>query len=266
VRRIAVCLFIILVLSSCVTSTKKAEKITLDGVADFSSSFVSFMRTLPAGGAPIFFAAAPRMSDREAEIDGCLASAAAQASKFIAAQASSYFLVKENNRDLFYLEGLDVLYDTALAEELLDDLTILRELQDRNGSYILARLDSHTIDPIPYTPSLSGKEPAWVKVYPSIKGYYVGIGVAQRAGRFDSSIADADDRAMEEIIKQMSVSMFTDRRDIEVDNVGTAFAQDRTEFSDEIVLGFYVLARWVSPDGSNYYSLAVCPRDKNTRP
>jgi len=256
-----------LVLSSCISTGEKTARETLDGAADFSTSaYASFMNTPAMGGSPVFFAAAPRMSDRDSEVEVCLASAAAQASKFIAARASSYFLVKENNRDLFYLEGLDVQYDRALAEELVEDLTILRELQDRNGTYILARLEGHSMPQVSYNLSSAAGEPRWIRDFPSIEGYYVGVGVVPRAGRLDTSVAKADDKAMEEIIKQVSVTQFTQRSDIEVDTVGTAFAQHRQEISEAVIFGFYVLSRWVSPDGSSYYSLAVCPRDKNTRP
>lgn len=266
-KRLIVCLSVVLVFASCATGGGSPSRTTLDGAVDFrTTAYSSFLDTRPAGGAPVFFAAVQRMSDREEEFDACLAAAAQQASRFIAAQASSYFIVQENNKNLLYLEGLEVQYDTALAEELMADLTVIRELQDRDGSYILARLEGHSVGPIPYNPSAAGGMPSWVRDFPSIPGYYVGVGLSQRAGRFGASIQDADDRAMEEIIRQISVSQFTDRRDIEVDTVGSAFVQKRKEISEAVVLGFYVIHRWISPDGSSYYSLAVCPRDKNTRP
>lgn len=265
-KRTAVYLIILCILASCASSGGAGSRTIIEGAADFSTpSYGSILKTLPVGDAPVFFAAAPRMSEREAEIDECLKVAAAQASRFIAARASSYFLVKENNRDLLYLEDVNVQHDTELAESLVDDLTILREYQDRNGSYILAMLEGHPIGRIPYTPSRTGGQPSWVEDFPSIPGYYVGVGVTQRAGHIAASIANADDRAMEEIIKQISVSQMTDRRDVEVETVGTAFAQERREVSEAVILGFYIMDRWVSPDGINYFSLAVCPRDKNTR-
>lgn len=251
---------------ACVSVGTESSRVVLESAADFSSpSWVSFLQTPPQGELPVFFAASPRMSNRDDEWGFCLQNAAVQASRFVAVQAVSTFLVNENNRDLFYLEDLDILYDRDLAEELVDKLVILREMQDRNGSYILASLDGYTMPTVPYSFSPVGGEPAWVKDFPSISGYYVGVGVAQRTGRFDTSVAAADDRALEEIIRQISVRQSTDRRDIEVDTVGTAFAQKRQEVSEAVVLGFYVFARWVSPDGANYYSLALCPRDKNTR-
>jgi hypothetical protein len=215
--------------------------------------------TLPDGN-PIFFAAAPRMADRKAEEEECLSRAAVQASKFIAVQAKARYISQKTNTGVGYTSEIEINYDRELAEQLKGELTVEKTYQDNEGTYMVTRLQSRRMEAIPFKPYLKKGKPTWIENTPEISGYYTAVGVAQRSRFIADSIAAADDMALEDLIKQISINIKSSRSDISVDRVGTATDQINYEEASATVAGFYVIARWRTEDGSHYYSLAVCPK------
>ena len=87
----------------------------------------------------------------------------------------------------------------------------------------------------------------------------VSVGVVQRSQYLTDSIKKADDQALANLSRQISINVKSKRTDLEVQS-GTAFAQTHYEISSTVLKGFYVLERWSSDDGNTFYTLAVCKR------
>jgi hypothetical protein len=271
---LAILIISVMGLGSCVSSPKtepekektteaKAEKppvVKVAGTIDFSAyEGGALWNTLPDGN-PLFFAAVSRMGDRDMEEEECLNRAAVQASKFIAVQAKAKFISQKSNTGVGYASDIEINYDTELAVSLKEDLSVEKTYQDNEGTYVIARLGSTQMGSIPYKVSSQGGKPAWVENPPAISGYYTAVGVAQRSRFFADSVAAADDMALEDLVKQISIGIKSARSDISVDRVGTATDQINYEEAEATVSGFYVIARWRTNDGSFHYSLAVAPK------
>ena len=66
------------------------------------------------------------------------------------------------------------------------------------------------------------------------------------------------------MIKQLSLEFTGQRNTIETDG-GTGEVQSSLEIARAEVQGFYILARWQSPDGNLFYSLGICREDQNKK-
>ncbi len=236
------------------------KAVIIDGIIDFTSSEYSYMwNTVPRDGIPVFFASTPRREFRDEERKYCLFDAARQVSLYYAARVETKQAVKSNNRDLGYMESVESGFDRDLAMKIMPDLEIIEFFQDAEGSYMLVKYPSLSLD-IDYTPQVTGwNVPSWITDVPVIDGMLVSVGVVQRSRFFTDSVKKADDQAMANLSRQISINVKSRRTDIEAGSE-TAFEQTHYEVSSSVLKGFYVLERWRSVDGSTFYSLAVCRR------
>jgi hypothetical protein len=100
--------------------------------------------------------------------------------------------------------------------------------------------------------SVREKNPSWINLLPQIKGYNFSIGVSGRYSQISESIRQADLNAIEEMLKQKSISVVSKS---DKGNYGT----NGTEYSQSAINGFYIIRRWWDKDMRNYYSLGVSP-------
>ena len=252
------------VLLSCAT-TEKQESLrrTYDAPVDFSGSeFGRMLETSPSDGSPRFFAYTGRMKDRDQEAVQCVLNAAEQASRFTAVKAVAKFYSEKVNSSIKYMRDLEVHWDRDLAVEMIDSLTVREIIQDTYGTYLVADLEGAALQ-IPYVPEMIRSEaPSWTISIPEIPGYRVSVGIALQTGYVADSFRAADDQALEDLARQVSVEIFTGRKSIE-NARGTASIQTNLEISKVIIAEFYILDRWRSPDGRYYYSLAAAPVSKS---
>lgn len=237
------------------------DPVEVNGVIDFRSEEYRFLwDTAPKGDVPVFFASSPRREFRDEEASYCLFDAARQVSLFHAARIETKQAVKSNNKDLGYKESVKSGFDRDLALKLMKDLKVISYFRDLEGSYMLVEDPSLTVN-IPYTGEFisGGDEPPWAIEVPEIEGMLVSVGVVQRSQYLSSSLKRADDQALANLSRQVSINVKSKRTDLEVQS-GTAFAETRYDVSSSILKGFYVLARWRTGDGNTYYSLAVCKK------
>ncbi len=242
------------------TSDKYPEPVIVNGVIDFTDPMYSFLwDTSPDNGTLLFFSFIPGRADREEEIKLAVSEAARQAAMLSSLKVDAKFAVMSNNKDLGYLEAIDVQYDRGLAEDLVAKIKIRQHYRDNEGTFILAELDS-----ISYKENFSvtkGKEnePDWLYNVPEIPGYLVSIGAVQRSRYKIDSIRRADEQALANLAKQVSVVVKAKRTDLESEGSGSAFSETNYEVTSTFVRGFYVLGRWSTGNGNIYYTLAVCP-------
>jgi len=260
---ISTIIIILFMISSCTTTAEKAaEGITVTNYEtplDFSGQgYADYLVTSPAGGMPVFFGSVQRMSNRDDEAAAALLNASEQASKFIAVKAVSKFYTEKLNTSMRYKHDLDVIWDRKLAIEMIDRLEVSRIIQDTYGTYITAVLPDEAIDGIPWQQSSNGGVPSWTSRIPDIPGYIVSVGIALQTGYTADSFAAADDQALEDLARQVSVQLLSGRKLIE-NSVGTASWQTNLETSEVVIPGFYIIERWRTPDAHYYYSLAAAP-------
>jgi len=237
------------------------EAVMISGIIDFTSGEYGYMwNTVPRDGVPVFFASTPRREFREEEREYCLFDAARQVSLYYAARVETKQAVKSNNMDLGYMESVKSGFDRDLALKIMPDLEIMEFFQDADGSYMLVKYPSLSVN-INYVPQGAAGDgvPSWVTNVPVIDGMLVSVGVVQRSRFLTDSLKKADDQALANLSRQISINVKSKRTDIEAAS-GTAFEQTHYEVSSSVLKGFYVLERWRSRDGNTFYSLAVCKR------
>lgn len=256
-------ILILLLTISCttteITANKDFETVIYETPINFSNTgFKNYLKTVPSQNSPVFFAAVQRKGIREDEKVAALLNASEQASKFIAVQAISKFYSEKLNSSIKYIRDLDVIWDKELAIEMIDRLEILDISQDNQGTYLTARLSDIKMPNVPWSTHRGSDTPAWTSRIPKIPGYIVSVGIALQAGYVSDSFAAADNQALEDLARQISVEINSDKKQIE-NAAGTASLQTNYEISEVVIPGFYILERWRTPDARYYYSLAITP-------
>ena len=238
------------------------RSIIINDTADFNSiKYMNWLNTMPDDGYPIIFAYTSRLGDRHKEKAHCLLNAAAQASRFLKVSAVSKFYSKQVSGSILYSQDLEIGWDRSIEVDLLDDLKVIKTLQDHNGTYMIVRLESARITPtLSYIPELFKTDPSWILNPPKIPGYIVGAGTVLQTGYMSNSFEAADNQALEEIIRQIAVSSQDMNRNLE-SNSTTISINDNIETAEAEITGFYVIQRWYSPDKRYFHSLAIAPEN-----
>ena len=110
-----------------------------------------------------------------------------------------------------------------------------------------------------------GERPHWISDIPKIDGFYVGVGMSAKYSVPYKSMLVADVNAAQQISveKNAFIASFyyeniTDSSSKILDSEKISGA-DLTLSQSELY-GFYVIDRWIEPDGSTFYSLAIAKR------
>lgn len=110
-----------------------------------------------------------------------------------------------------------------------------------------------------------GERPHWISDIPKIDGFYVGVGMSAKYSVPYKSLLVADVNAAQQISveKNAFIASFC------YENITTSSSKflnsekisgaDLTLSKSELY-GFYVIDRWIEPDGSTFYSLAIAKR------
>lgn len=244
------------------SSPEYIEPVIVKGVIDFTDPEYSFMwDTSPDNGILIFSSFIPRRAFRDEEIGIAVSEVGRQASILNNAKVNAKFAVKSNNRDLGFLEAIDIQFDKSLAVDLESKMNVIHHYRDNEGTYILTKFDGVSYSGYFEVEPGEGNDPGWLFNVPVVPGYLVSIGVVQRSRYKIDSIRKADEQALANLAKQISVVVKAKRTDKESEVSGSAFSETNYEVTSTFVRGFYVLGRWSTDNGNTYYSLAVCPEN-----
>lgn len=220
--------------------------------------------TLPgpsAGEYPVFFSAVPRVTDTDTERKACIAGAARQAAMYLQVSGLDLILGSERSGAAVTLQNTVWKYDETTSANLLTEAEIRREHRDDEGTYMLVSFPSIRLPAgIPDLESLLGTAldpPGWIARIPDLRGYRLAVGAASRMRLFTDSIEAADRSALAALLSQEAVYVAGSGARSEV-APGTVATSDRAQITTGSVRGFYILDRWISPDGGTFYSLAVC--------
>ncbi|MCD6395971.1 MAG: LPP20 family lipoprotein [Spirochaetaceae bacterium] len=239
------------------------DPVIVNGVIDFTDPLYSFMwNTAPSSGKMVFSSFIPRRANREEEIDLAVAEAARQAAMLYKSKVDAKFAVQSNNRDLGFLEAIDIQYDKDMAEALKPKIKITKNLRDNEGTYVLSELEGINFKGNFLDLSKPGQVPDWLTNIPVIPGYLVSVGTVQRSRYKIDSIRRADEQALANLAKQVSVVVKAKRADRDSEVSGSAFSETNYEVTSTFIRGFYVLGRWSTDNGNTYYTLAVCPESQ----
>jgi hypothetical protein len=242
---------------------KYPDPVLVDGVINFTDPIYSFLLdTSPDSGTLLFFSFVPRREYREDEIKLAVFESSRQAAMLSSSKVNAKFAVKSNNRDLGVLESIEVQYDRGMAEDLISKVKIIQHFRDNDGTYILSELEGITFQGNFSSAASKRTEPDWLYIVPVIQGYLVSIGTVQRSRYKIDSIRKADEQALANLAKQVSVEVKAKRADLESEASGSAFSETNYEVTSTYIRGFYVLGRWSTDNGSTYHTLAVCPENQ----
>ncbi len=232
--------------------------VEISGIIKFTDPQYRYLwNTVPQDGKLVVFASTPRREFRKEEILYCVKDAARQIALFYAAKVETKQAVESTGKDFGYLESVKSGFDKNVADKELSKIKVLKHFRDAEGTYILAE-DPDISVPVDFSWSVkNGTSPEWIINVPSIPGYLVSVGVVQRSRYLTSSLKKADDQALANLSRQISINVKSKRTDVEVEN-STAYAQTHYEVSSTILKGFYVLGRWSEDHGNTFFTLAVC--------
>jgi len=241
-------------------ASKRPPIIEVSGLIDFNQSpYRNLLHTVPDKGKPTFFAAVPRMANRENEYRMGHMLLARQAAMYREAGVTAKFLTQSNNRDMGYREQVDVDIDKSLVRSMVDKMKITNHYRDVQGSYFSGVLKGFQITKFNVQTEVVGTVPQWFINPPSYEGYIAAVGTSGRHMFIAESFLQSDRQALAAIAKQLDIEVKQKRDDLEKEYQGSAYQQLNLQITDTTVRGFYVIDRWVSRDGNTYYSLAVCP-------
>jgi hypothetical protein len=145
-------------------------------------------------------------------------------------------------------------------------LEVLQSIRHDDGTVVL--VSAPELPPVRLPARLSGTSlvsrgtgdpPEWVAEVPSVSGYDVAVGVAERRRRRADSVEAADERALAQIILARSARIRAIGESRRVEDVGTTEQTTRAQEAVDVVEGFYVVSRYIGRRGRYYYSLALAP-------
>lgn len=231
------------------------------GVADSTPASDVPRNTLdswPQDGRPVFIGFANRLLDREQEVAAALQNAAEQIVRFEHLTAVYQYVSQTDRRRTGSVDAVSTQWDEARAAGLVDSLEVIGREQTHDGTRVTVLGHQALSGAVQPAPGVSGSrsEPAWITQPPVIPGYIVGVGAAQRRRSMTESFAAADERALVDILLQTNATvrlLDESRTRARSTETLTTVAQDA---SAELT-GFLVLARYMSPNGRTFHSLAI---------
>jgi hypothetical protein len=246
--------------SLLVTEEGRLLPVEVEGVIDFSrSEYAELWNNSPVDGKPLFFAAVPRMANRDNEYEKCIDMAAVQAARFASSRVVAKFAVVSEGRQFGTLEEVDVYFDAESARTFRDQLLPVQYYRDREASYMVLEYNEAVLAPAKIDSKLQNGLPVWITSPPEVPGYITAIGASGRYRLVADSIYQADKMALAGIARQLSIGVQAKQEHYEASSSSTSHREVGLEITDVALRGAYIAARWRTVDGNNYYSLAVYP-------
>lgn len=256
---------LILFLTGCASQPVQGAAKTSQAVSPVGagSSLTLLGDTWSRDGIPLFWGSAKRLYDREEEWPAALENAASQAARYVGVTGLSRFYTERSSQGKGYLGDFQSDWNRSLEPGILEQFEEVQRFQDDDGSYILVRWSGGAKLSLPGSFPADRGRPSWVSQTPELPGYRVSTGTVQRKRHPIDSILAADDKALEEMVKQIQLEVTSQRNTLDLGRQGSGSVESSLEVAQAHVQGFYILARWHEPDGAVYYSLGICPADKN---
>jgi hypothetical protein len=247
--------------SAAAAAAAAAEESSLRDRSDRSDRLALMADLTPRDGRPVFLGVSGRLRNRDTEYDAAVLHVAEQASRYVRFFAEYRYITETTTGSVGYLDDITGRWDADFADSLIEEVEVIREVQDNEGTYVLGTVtgipSAPAVPALPSTDGSDGAHPAWVDTPPRIPGHITVVGITTPSRRFRDSLDRADQEALKEILLNTgtTVRMIEDLRDR--DRQGTSMTVTSSQEAAATLRSFYVLARYMSPDRRYYYSLAV---------
>ena len=254
----------VLIQLSCAGETKAANQTGPDNYGKAVKSedifFDSVCNTPYSRGSLFFYGFSAHYTDIEKENDAILESAFESVILFHNIDVSYFGIYLESGAAFQGISRKLFIETEKLNEENIKEKLKLRyNFRNRNISGALFEIEQSDLinidsdnfyDFTGIEISVREKKPAWINILPENKDYNFSVGISERYSRISESIKHADLNAIEEMIKQKSISVVS-----KTDH--GYYGRNGTEHSAAYIKGFYIISRWWDKDMRNYYSLGV---------
>jgi hypothetical protein len=201
-----------------------------------------------------------RMSTPEKERDGVIENIANQIAMKQRLSIDTVQVVLNKNGTLqnFYDSNLD--YDDTKVDEIKKDITIIDSYVLPDIIVAIGRYTKDIASPL-FIQEHSAK-PAWINTMPKIDGYDVGVGMVGRYANMATGMVVADIYAAHKIAQKHKsyIDSFVGSKN---SNAHGTSSSGSVNLSKAELTGFRIIDRWVEPDGSAYYSLAIANKIEN---
>jgi hypothetical protein len=104
------------------------------------------------------------------------------------------------------------------------------------------------------------RNPEWVRNLPGLENYMIGIGISERYSVFYKGILVADVKAAQAIASEKGTYIRNYLYDYVI-NSKTNLEFGNIALTQAELVGFYILDRWIEPDGSLCYSLGIARKN-----
>lgn len=110
-----------------------------------------------------------------------------------------------------------------------------------------------------------GERPEWIYNLPKIDGFYVGVGMSAKYSVPYKSILVADVNAAQQISIEKNAFLSSFYYENITSSSYKSLNSEKISggdlnLSQSELYGFYIIDRWIEPDGSTFYSLAISKR------
>jgi hypothetical protein len=211
---------------------------------------------------PDFFAGiSGRMSDRLLEVEYAkihIANQIAIRNKCVVDTGSISILGTSSGDFTTYDSNFD--YDSDVSDSYLESIEVNQVYYFNDLTLIIGKY-SKPYEWIDYRVDRgSDEKPEWIRKKPRINGYYVGVGEADRYSVLYKGILAADVFAAQDIAMEKNSFMrsfvYDKIQEGYIGEVDMLVVGDLSLTKSELE-GFYVIDRWIEPDGSACYSLGI---------
>lgn len=216
--------------------------------------------TVVADGVPVFIGIAQRRRDRADEEAAALLHVADQVARYLQISGRYQIDFDSSGRTTFVKENILTDWKPEDGQSLMDSFEVEDIYQDNDNTYAIVRVPGLQQPPVVPGIQTGRDKPTWIDNPPSLPGYNVSVGITQRRRLVKDSIDFADEDALKGIIMTMLSQVDAEfwSRSVEQQGESTGSTNSTITGTGEMT-GFYILSRWISPDMSYYYSLAVAP-------
>ncbi|ULQ59693.1 LPP20 family lipoprotein [Brucepastera parasyntrophica] len=215
-------------------------------------------------------AVSPPMSSIEKAHDAALTNAARQIALMSGLYIKTGYIDESFGRYLGTASDFVYSFNDSVIETIKSRIQVKRTII-RDGQVYLLVTDPHLSSEkrqsvIGFSASSFLREnnrPVWVTKPPSIRGYYVGVGIAPVHRFVCDSLFSADLDAAQNIVRQINsdVQNYTVTSNFENSRGSkTSLKEGSLIIAEGVLTDFYIIDRWYDPAGQYYYSLGIAKR------
>lgn len=153
-------------------------------------------------------------------------------------------------------------YDDPYIDEILENIEVINIFEYNELIVLIGRDISKPVISNTIIPRHGGSRPRWIDNPEWVRdilghNYFVGVGIAQRYLRYYRGIFFADQGAAQAIASEKETFTYT-FIDNSSANRSANIETGILSLTENVELfGFYIIDRWIEPDGSAYYSLGI---------